>query len=159
MRPHMLDECRRRSEQAAGDFAERNADRSGERRDVYEVRGAKLLRVPQTIAQNEPSFCVGVDHLDRLARGAFQHIARPDGASARHVFRDRNHADDADRCVQLGHRAHRARHRRAAGHVVLHAVHVGRRLDRNAAGVECDALADQPEDRRLRVRPPGRSGS
>ncbi len=34
---------------------------------------------------------------------------------------------------------------RAAGHVVLHLVHVLGRLDRDAAGVERDALADEPE--------------
>ena len=36
---------------------------------------------------------------------------------------------------------------RAAGHVVLHPLHAFGGLDRDAAGVEGDALADQPEHR------------
>jgi hypothetical protein len=43
--------------------------------------------------------------------------------------------------------AHGADHRRAAGHIVLHLVHVGARLEGDAAGVEGDALADQAENR------------
>ena len=46
--------------------------------------------------------------------------------------------------------------RGAAGHVVLHLVHVLGRLDRDAAGVERDALADQPEHD---VRAPRSAGS
>ena len=47
---------------------------------------------------------------------------------------------------------HRADHRGAAGHVVLHLVHVLGRLDRDAAGVERDALADEAERRRRPAR-------
>jgi hypothetical protein len=43
--------------------------------------------------------------------------------------------------------AHGRDHRGAAGHVVLHPVHQLGRLDRDAAGVEGHALADQAEDR------------
>ena len=45
------------------------------------------------------------------------------------------------RRVEPRQRAHRAGDRRAAGHVVLHPLHAVGRLDRNAAGVERDALA------------------
>ena len=38
----------------------------------------------------------------------------------------------------------------ATGHVVLHPLHAFGRLDRDAAGIERDALADQAEDRRRR---------
>ena len=37
-------------------------------------------------------------------------------------------------------------HGAAAGHVALHLVHAGGRLDRDAAGVERDRLADEAED-------------
>ena len=52
------------------------------------------------------------------------------------------------RCTRTGAlscamRRHRADHRRAARHVVLHLVHVVGRLDRDAAGVERNALADE----------------
>jgi hypothetical protein len=70
-------------------------------------------------------------------------------AAAGHVFGGWHHADHADWCVQQRNRAHRAGDRRPAGHVVLHPLHAVGRFDRNAAGVEGDALADQAEDRRL----------
>ena len=54
-----------------------------------------------------------------------------------------DHADDVDRQLHLGDRAQRAEHRGRAAHVVLHLVHLGGRLQRDAAGVEGDALADQ----------------
>ena len=47
-------------------------------------------------------------------------------------------------------RAHRADDGGAAGHVVLHPLHAVGRLDRDAAGVEGDALADEAEHRRRR---------
>ena len=73
-------------------------------------------------------------------------MARPPG----HVLRRRHDADDADRRVQGGDGAHRAHDGRAAGHVVLHPLHPVGRLDRDAAGVERDALPHQPEDRARR---------
>ena len=48
-------------------------------------------------------------------------------------------------------RAHRAGHRRTARHVVLHPLHAVGGLDGNAAGVERNALPDEPQH-----RPPGR---
>ena len=46
----------------------------------------------------------------------------------------------------------RAEHARRAAHVELHLVHLGRGLERDAAGVEGDALADERD--RLRLRRP-----
>ena len=40
-------------------------------------------------------------------------------------------------------RTHRPENSRAAGHVVLHRVHVLGRLDRDAAGVKRDAFTDK----------------
>ena len=97
------------------------------------------------IAENQPALGVGVDDLHRLARCALQDIAGPDGAAAGHVLGDRNHADDTDRRLQFGDGAHGTRDRGAAGHVVLHPIHVRRGLDRDAARVERDAFADEPQ--------------
>ena len=47
--------------------------------------------------------------------------------------------------AQLGDRSHRLDHRGAARHVHLHLVHAGRRLDRDAARVEGDRLADDAQ--------------
>ena len=58
--------------------------------------------------------------------------------------------------LQLRDGAHRAEHCRAARHVVLHLLHALGRLDGDAAGVEGDAFADQPQMiGRLRRRLPG----
>src|SRR5690606_15626198 len=57
-------------------------------------------------------------------------------------------ADDADRVhlrLAAGQRAHRAGHRRGAAHVALHVPHSVGGLDRDAAGVEADALADEAD--------------
>ena len=48
---------------------------------------------------------------------------------------------------ELGDRRDRLQHRRRPGHVVLHLVHAGAGLERDAAGVEGDALADQAQGR------------
>ena len=106
-----------------------------------------LPRVPQAVAEHQPAFRIGVDHFDGLALRAAENVARLDRAAARHVLRGRHDADDADRRAEHGDRAHRARHGGAARHVVLHPLHAVGRLDRNAAGVEGDAFADQAEDR------------
>ena len=54
-------------------------------------------------------------------------------------------ADDADVGLEQRDGAHGADHGRAAGHVVLHLLHAVGRLDGDAAGIEGDSLADQPE--------------
>ena len=70
--------------------------------------------------------------------------------AARHVLGGRHDADDADRRLEQRDGAHGADDGGAARHVVLHPLHAFGRLDRDAAGVERDALADQSQDRRLR---------
>ena len=52
--------------------------------------------------------------------------------------------------LQRGERAHRAEHRGAAAHVVLHLLHIVRGLDGDAAGIEGDGFADQSQHRRAR---------
>ncbi len=54
--------------------------------------------------------------------------------------------------LQLGDGSHRRNHRRAAGHVVFHLVHVLGGLDGDAAGIEGDSLAHQAQNRRGRRR-------
>ena len=110
-------------------FPERDDDGTGQRGHVDEMRGAELLRVPETVAQNQPPLGVGVDDFDGLPRRALQDVARLDRAAARHVLRRRHDADDADRRLEQRDRAHRARDGGAARHVVLHPLHAVGRLD------------------------------
>ena len=60
------------------------------------------------------------------------------------------------RQLELGDRAHRGEHRRAAGHVALLAHDVGLRLEEVAAGVERHGLADEREPRPRGARPRAR---
>ena len=130
---------------------ERDDAGAGERRDVHQMRRAELPRVPERVAEDQPALGVGVDHLDRLAaprscRMSPGLIARPPGMFSVVGTTPMTRIG----ALQQRDGAHRARHRRAAGHVVLHPLHALGRLDRDAAGVERDALADQAEDRRRR---------
>jgi hypothetical protein len=63
-----------------------------------------------------------------------------------------SHAE-VDRQLELRHGLEHAEHRGAAAHVELHLVHLVGRLDRDAARVEGDALADE-RDRPGVLRPP-----
>ena len=73
---------------------------------------------------------------------------------AGHVLAGGDDRQNADGHAQVGHGAGRLDRGGAAGHVALHVLHSQRGLERDAAGVERDRLADEPEDkiglRRLR---------
>ena len=70
-------------------------------------------------------------------------VALPDGMfSARQAY-----AVTRTGQPELGDREGRSRHRRGPGHVALHRHHRVGRLDRQAAGVEGDALADERDVR------------
>ena len=64
-----------------------------------------------------------------------------------HVLGRGDEGDQVERQPQLGDRRDRLEHRGGAGHVHLHLLHAGAGLERDAAGVEGDALADQGEGR------------
>ena len=49
--------------------------------------------------------------------------------------------------LRAGKRMHQPDHAGRARHVALHVLHAGGRLDRNAAGVEAHALADEGDRR------------
>ena len=77
----------------------------------------------------------------RMRSTSFGRIAVPDGMfSAMHSQRG-----DAHRQAEARGGERDREHGGGAGHVVLHADHRGRRLQREAAGVEGDALADEGE--------------
>ena len=60
-----------------------------------------------------------------------------------HVLDQAAHADDVGLGLAPRQREHRPCHRARAAHVPLHVFHAGGGLDRDAAGVEGDALADE----------------
>src|SRR5690606_34166108 len=54
-----------------------------------------------------------------------------------------NHGNQMNRKVQLAHRLDGAEYTGGTTHVVLHLIHGGAWLERDAAGIEGNALADQ----------------
>ncbi len=107
-------------------------------------RGLNLsVNVPERVGQNEAPFRVGVDDFDRLAGHRLENVARANGAAARHVLDQTDHADRVDLGLAAGERVHQADDAGRARHVAFHVLHAGARLDRDAARVEADALADE----------------
>src|SRR5262249_12608251 len=86
---------------------------------------------------------VGVDHFDGLPRHALDDVARPLGVAAWHVLDQGADAHDIDPRLARGEQAHGAGDGPRATHVPLHVFHAAGRLQRDAAGVEAHALADQ----------------
>ena len=70
-------------------------------------------------------------------------VARLDRGPRGEVFGRRNQADDIDLGLEPSEDFERTEHRGGAGLVELHVFHIQRRLDRNPAGVERHALANQ----------------
>ena len=118
------------------------------------MRRAELARVPEAVAENQPAFGVGVVHFDGEAGRAGENVAGLDRLAARHVLGHRHDRDRANRQLLQRDRSQRGDDRRAAGHVVLHPLHAVGRLQREAAGIERDAFADEAE--RLLRRGAGR---
>ena len=63
--------------------------------------------------------------------------------AVRHVLDEADGADRVDLGLARGERMHEADHAGGARHVALHVLHAGGRLDRDAAGIEAHALADE----------------
>ena len=130
-------------------MAEADDHRAGERREVdHHLWLVLALRPGHRVGKDEPPFSIGVDDLDRLARHRGDDVAGPLGIAVRHVLGER--ADANHVCLRLaaGERHHRAGDGAGAAHVPLHCFHAGSGLDRDASGVEGDALANE-HDRRL----------
>ena len=72
-------------------------------------------------------------------------VARPLRGARRHVLDQPDDADRVDLGLARGEQAHQPDDHAGAGHVPFHVAHAGGRLDRDAAGVEGDALADKGE--------------
>ena len=106
----------------------------------------------QHVGQHEPALGVGVVDFDRPAVAGREHVAQLVRRRAGHVFDQAHQADHVDRQLEPGDRLHRAEHGRGAGHVALHREHRVGRLERQAAGVERHALADERQQRVASLR-------
>ncbi len=111
----------------------------------HEARLEPLLDIPEHIGQHEPPFGIGIDDLDGLAGQRLDDIARPLGIAIRHVLDKADGPDHIDG-RPCGSQAHASSQRqRQHRHIALHILHAGSRLDRDAAGIEHDTLADEGE--------------
>ena len=113
------------------------------RSDVHDGLGLEALGVAQSIGKNEASFCIGIENLDGLARHARDDVARFGGRPSRHVLAGGDQPDDVQFEAELRRGAQGSQHARRAAHVELHLVQIGRWLDGNAAGIECNALSHE----------------
>ena len=111
----------------------------------HELRLETFLNVPQHVGQDETALGIGVEHGNRLAGHRFHHIARPLRLAVRHVLDNTDGANGVDFGLALGQRHHQPGNARCTPHVALHVLHAGRRLDRDAASIERDALADESQ--------------
>ena len=97
----------------------------------------------QHVGKHEAAFGVGVDDLDGLARHGLDDVAGPLRLAVGHVLDEADGADGVDLGLARGERMHEADDAGGARHVALHVLHALRRLDRDAAGIEAHALADE----------------
>ena len=122
--------------------AQRDLARAGERGEVDDRVRLLLGGVGQRIGQNDAPLGVGVDDLHRLAVVGLEDVAGLVRRAGGQVLRRGEDAQHADRQFAGGGELHEADHGGRAGHVVAHVLHALGALDRDAARVERDALAD-----------------
>jgi hypothetical protein len=101
--------------------------------------------VDERVGEGEAALSVGVVDLDRLAVGGAEHVAEAVGGAAHHVLGRSDDRVDLPRELQERGALDRGDHRGRAGHVHLHAHHRVARLEREAAAVKGDPLADETD--------------
>ena len=133
-------------EEGGGAVAEGDDRRAGEGGEIDQLGGAAAGGVDQAVGEDEAAFGVGGEDLHGDAVHAAEDVAGAEGVAGDHVLRgaDRGLDDVADTEGAQG--GHGAEDGGAAGHVALHVEHALVGLDRIAAGVEGDGLADETRD-------------
>ena len=74
---------------------------------------------------------------------AFDNIARPLGGGTRHILARRDQPDNVEIRFKNPDHLHRAKHRRCAGHIVLHIHHTGAGLERQSTAIEGDGFSNK----------------
>ena len=124
--------------------AERHADGAREGREIdHELRLEPVLGVPERVGENQAPLGVGVDDLDGGTAHRGEDIAGTIGGARGHVLDQPDHADGVDLGLAGGQRVHQPGDGRGAAHIALHVFHAEARLQRDAAGIEHHALADE----------------
>ena len=116
---------------------------TGERCYVHNARRLESACVRKRVAQYQSTFGIRVDNLDRLAEVCLDDIAGLHGGGGQKILSRGNQAHHVDQRFQPTEHLERAEYRCRPRHVELHLLHVERRLDGNAAGIERHSLPDQ----------------
>ena len=132
-------------EHARVQVAQRGHDRPGERGQVDDVGRAQAAGVVQAVGQHQPALGVGVRDLDRLAVGGADDVVGPHAGRRHQVLDGADHGHDLDGQLELGDGRRRLEHGGGAGHVELHPGHAAGGLEREAAAVEREPLAHEPQ--------------
>ena len=133
--------------QAAGNVAEGDDARAGEGGGVDEGGGFELRGVGEGVAEDEAAFGVGVEDFDGGAVHGGYDVAGFACARVGHVFAGGDDGDEVDRQAGFGGGGECADDAGRAAHVVFHFVHRFAGFERDAAGVEGDAFADEDDGR------------
>ncbi len=124
--------------------AQAQGRRSGERGDVDEHVGLGGGPDPRhRVGEHHAPLGIGVGHLDARAVVGAHDVPGPVGGRTDGVLREWQHPDHPVGQLELRGGQHGGQHGGGPGHVGLHPDHRVAGLDRDATGVEGDALAHQ----------------
>ena len=129
--------------EAGTDMSQSNHAGARQSGNVHHGTRLEALGIGHGITQHQAAFCVGVEDLDGLPAHAGDHITGLGGLAVWHVFSGRNQAHHIEAGLQPGQGLEGAQHTGGAAHVVFHLVHALAGLERDAAGIESDAFANQ----------------
>ena len=126
-----------------GAAAEGDQLRAGEGGDVDDGVRELLAGGDDAVRHDQPALGIGVEDLDGLAAEHGEHVGRALGGAGGHVLGDAEPGGRLDGQAEAGDGQHAVKDDGGARHVGLHVAHAEGRLDRDAAGVERDALAHE----------------
>ena len=134
---------RGRREYAAVAAAQRDMHGAGQRRKINDHARFGARRQRQRVGQHHAALGIGMHDFDGGAVQRGDNVVLFVGARTDVVLRQRQPAVDVDLEFCRRRRSEYAQRHRRTVHVFMHALHVARRLQVVAAGVETDAFADQ----------------
>lgn len=97
------------------------------------------------VYQREPSFRIGIDHLDGLAVHAADEVAGVVGFAGDHVFAGSHDAHDIYLEFEAAGGDHGSDHCSCSGHIAIHRHHTLRALDAISAAIVGYAFADEAD--------------
>src|ERR1700730_7894248 len=100
------------------------------------MSGPQLLGKGNTVGQDKPAFCIGIQDLDGFAGHGGLDIAGLLEFSADHVFGGGYDANYLNVWFQGGYGAHNSEHGSPSSHVVFHFFHALGGLDGDAASIK-----------------------